>query len=402
MAKPQYDVVIAGGSLAGLLTARELASRSSVSVLVLEQDHEIGTPEHCGGLVSLSGLKKLGIVPSYRSYRNAIARAEIRSKSSFFEIDAHRQGVIAVDRRELDKQIAFQAQNLGVEIRTMCSMRSVSAAHTFDGRVKHDENEGNRGHAFAVKTTEGSVYCKFFVDATGLSSLIRRQRNGILPSGQYEVYAPWVDSDTVELHFDSDRYPGFFAWIIPLGENKAKIGVAGSGINVINTLNSFLESKGASYSIIRKVYAPIYVAGPIKHFIQGSKFLFVGDAAGQTKPTTAGGILSSGMGGLLAGRAVSNAIETEDDSSLSQYHVEWLSLFGSEFRKLLLARRVFERLDNRALDEIFSTVSKTALRRISQEGDFDFHSAPLSVIFDAKSAARMLRSLLGNELRKAR
>jgi len=51
-----YDVVIAGGSVAGLFCAREIA-RNGHSVLVLEEDHEIGTPEHCGGLVSMSSLE---------------------------------------------------------------------------------------------------------------------------------------------------------------------------------------------------------------------------------------------------------------------------------------------------------------------------------------------------------
>ena len=51
-----YDVVIAGGSVAGLFCAREIA-RNGHSVLVLEEDYEIGTPEHCGGLVSLSALE---------------------------------------------------------------------------------------------------------------------------------------------------------------------------------------------------------------------------------------------------------------------------------------------------------------------------------------------------------
>lgn len=395
MNRTTYDVVVVGGSLSGLLTAREIGSKSSISVKIIEADHEIGTPEHCGGLVSLSGLRKLGIVPSSRSFRNYIARAKIYSKSASFVVDARLQDVVAIDRRELDKQIAFQAQKLGVEIATMCSMKTVS-----DGPKPGETRHNNFEDTFAVHTVEGTVYCKYFVDARGLSSLISRHRTGILPSGQYEVFAPWIDPDTVELYFDSDKYPGFFAWIIPLGENKAKVGVAGKNINIVNSIKSFLESKGPSYSISRKIYAPIYVSGPIKNFIDGHRSLIVGDAAGQTKPTTAGGILSSGMGGLLAGRAIVNAIEAGDDSFLGNYPNEWHSIFGFEFKKLMLARKVFEHLDNKALDEIFSTVSQSALSRISQNGEFDFHSAPLSLILNAKSTSSIVKGLLESKLRK--
>ena len=62
-----YDVVVAGGSVAGLLCAREIASKGN-SVLVIEEDYEIGTPEHCGGLVSTSGLEKLGIIPFSKTF----------------------------------------------------------------------------------------------------------------------------------------------------------------------------------------------------------------------------------------------------------------------------------------------------------------------------------------------
>ena len=395
----QYDVIVAGGSLSGLLTARELVSKSSISVKVLEADHEIGTPEHCGGLVSLSGLRKLGIVPSSRTFRNHILRARICSRSSSFIVDAKLQDVVAIDRRELDKQIAFQAQKLGAEITTMNSMKSVTACPKLHG---HRSNRPEDEYTYTVNTSEGTFYCKYFVDARGLSSLIRRGRTGVLPSAQYEVFAPWIEPDTVELYFDAHKYPGFFAWIIPLGENKAKIGVAGRDINIINSINSFLGSKGSSYSISRKIFAPIYVSGPIRSFIEGHRFLIVGDAAGQTKPTTAGGILSSGMGGLLAGRAIAKAIRQGDDLFLNDYPREWRSKFGFEFKKLILARKLFEHLDNQAIDGIFSTVSQSTLAKISQDGEFDFHSAPLSLILNGRTASRIVKGLLESRLRKAK
>ena len=66
-----YDVVVGGGSVAGLLSAREIASKG-FSVLVIEEDYEIGTPEHCGGLVSIAGLEELGIVPFRKTFDHII------------------------------------------------------------------------------------------------------------------------------------------------------------------------------------------------------------------------------------------------------------------------------------------------------------------------------------------
>ncbi|MFZ0628269.1 MAG: dehydrogenase, partial [Nitrososphaeraceae archaeon] len=104
------DVLIAGGSVAGLTTARECSSNGS-STIVIEEDHEIGTPEHCGGMVSLGGLQKLGLIMDSNNFQNAVSKARISSKSTSFEIPAEKQSVIVVDRRGLDKQIAKQAQD---------------------------------------------------------------------------------------------------------------------------------------------------------------------------------------------------------------------------------------------------------------------------------------------------
>ena len=91
-----YDVVIAGGSIAGLLTAREIANDGH-SVLVLEEGFEIGTPEHCGGLVSKKALNELGIELSAKSYDSEINTAKIFSPGGkCFEVDSTKQQILSL------------------------------------------------------------------------------------------------------------------------------------------------------------------------------------------------------------------------------------------------------------------------------------------------------------------
>ena len=377
-----YDVLIAGGSVAGLTTARECSSNGN-STIVIEEDHEIGTPEHCGGMVSLSGLQKLGLMLDSNNFLNAVPMAKIRSTSASFEVSAVKQNVIVVDRRGLDKQIAKQAEDAGAQIRTRCTFKSIAKKES----------------KYTIKTSDGEIECKYFVDAKGLGSLKDASQNGILASAQFEVYAKWIEGKTVEIFFDSDKYPGFFMWIIPMGDGRGKIGVAGKGINTSVALHEFIRSKGEKYSIIRKIFAPIWIGGPRSQFVF-DRTLIVGDAAGQTKPTTAGGIFSCGMGGVLAGQAISNAIEKNDDSLLYEYEKSWKSMFQKEFQSMLLARKVLERLDNKAIDDIFSSLSKKAITDVSNFSDFDFHSSALALFLKTKIATNLTKILIGNEFRR--
>jgi len=79
-----FDVIIAGGSISGLLAAREIAAPGGRSVAVFEEDPEIGTPQHCGGLVSIDGLKNLGMVPAANAIESRIKEAKIFSPSHSF------------------------------------------------------------------------------------------------------------------------------------------------------------------------------------------------------------------------------------------------------------------------------------------------------------------------------
>jgi geranylgeranyl reductase family protein len=373
-----FDVVIAGGSVAGLLSAREISS-NGFSVLVIEEDYEIGTPEHCGGLVSIAGLEELGIIPFRKTFDHMIESAQISAPDgNSFEINSKKQKVIEISRRELDKQIAFQAQKNGAVIKVKTSFQEITDT--------------------GIRTNEENIDCKIFVDARGVASLIHKDRTGIISSAQYEIYADWIHKGQVKVMFDQEKYPGFFAWIIPSNEGKGKVGVAGKGINVAEALDKILEEK-ENYSIIRKIYAPIWIKGPIPNFIDG-KTIIVGDAAGQAKPTTAGGIFTSGMGGVYAGQAISKFLKTNNQSELLEYQKKWNERFGGEFEKQIFARKILERIDNQTINKLFKSITPEIIKDISEKDDFDFHTSSIIKLLGMKGSIKTAQTLIGSEIKK--
>lgn len=373
-----FDVVVAGGSVAGLICAREVA-RNNNTVLVIEEDYEIGTPEHCGGLVSVSGLEELGVIPFRKTFDHLIESAEIFAPNgNSFTINSKKQKVAEISRRELDKQLAHQAQKSGAVIKVRTSFQEL----TDNG----------------IRTNEGEIKCKIFVDARGVASLIHKDRTGILSSAQYEIYADWIKKGKVEVFFDQKKYPGFFAWIIPSGEGKGKVGIAGKGINVSESMEKFLDGK-ERYSIIRKIFAPIWIKGPIDKFIDENTVI-IGDAAGQAKPTTAGGIYSSGMGGVFAGRAISKFLKTNNRSDLDEYQINWTEKFGNEFEKQLFARKILERLDNETINKLFESVTPEITKEISEKDDFDFHTGSIVKLLGLKGSIKTAQTLISGEFKK--
>jgi len=373
----KYDAVIAGGSISGLMTAREIA-KNGHSVLVLEEGFEIGTPDHCGGLVSTSALSELGIDPTQKTFDSTIDSAIIYAPSGkHIEINSKKQKVIVVNRRELDKQVAKQAEQSGAEI-----------------RVKTGFKEKTK---LGVKTTDGEIGCKILVDCRGVAALINNERDGVLLSAQYEVYADWIKDGRVEVYFDNIKYPGFFAWIIPSGNGTGKVGIAGREINVSNLMEQFLKSKG-NHSTIRKIFAPIWIKGPIKNFVT-ENIVIAGDAAGQSKPTTAGGIYSCGMGGIFAGNAITKYLESDDKAQLKQYQRNWHSKFGKEFEKQRLARKILERIDNKTIDIIFDTITPEITDEISNKDDFDFHASSIVKLLGMRKSLNAAQNIISAEIK---
>jgi len=368
-----YDVIIAGGSVAGLSAAAKAAS-AGARVLILEDDLEIGIPCKCDGLVSVNAMEQMGVRLDSNLVQNDIWAAKLHSPGGItLNLDASKQRVVVLDRQRLDLQLAEQAYRAGADV--LLGQRVMSF---------NDNGEG-----VTVYTRQGEMQAKIAIDACGPSSLLPENRSLIMQAARCELYGDWFEDHTVELYFDHDQYPGFFAWVIPVSAQKAKAGVAGHGINPFRALDRFLAERGKHY-VVQKTAAPIVIDGPISSFTSG-RVAKAGDAAAQSKPTTAGGIYTGGIAGVLAGRYAAEAALHDEPGALLEYEKLWRKQFEWEFSVMRMARRIVSGLDNRVLDKLFKALGESRMLEIlSEQGDFDLHAQSIMKLFREKSIYKVL------------
>ena len=376
-----YDVIIAGGGLAGLLAAREAVSKE-LSVAVLEDDLEIGMPDKCDGFVSMKALMSLGVIPSSRAVQNTIKRVLLYPPSGKpIEVETPKLKVVVLDRGIFDKDLAKGASSKGAEI--MLGER-VSKVVEEEGCVRVEAS-----HVFKSK---------LYIEARGTSALPAEKQRSLIPAARYEVEARWIQEDAVEIYVDSAKYPCFFLWVIPKGKDSAKVGVAGRSINCFATLDRFLKERGGGH-VIKKITAPIYVGGPIDSFVKG-RVMIVGDSAGQTKPSTGGGIYSCGLGGVFAGQAAAKYLLDGDIDALQKYTRSWLHLFKEDFRATLQARRIYEKMDNRSIEKVFNLLrEKNLLNDILQEDGFDEHSKWITRFLSFEDLVKIFSIIAAEEVK---
>ncbi len=372
-----YDFLVAGGSIAGLTFASE-AARRGARVLVAEEHAEIGEPEKCDGLVSLRGLRKYGYAPDPGVVQNRIASAVVHSPlGKSLAVNASALDVVVLDRSEFDRQVASTAESKGATIQKGTRVNSVE----------------EQGDGVVARVGDESVTAKYVIDATGPAS---SPRQGVLPAAKYEIEGEWVKQHVVEVFMDADRFPGFFAWVIPYGKHRAKVGVAGRGISPFRALDSFLE--GRECSIIRRVSAPIYVGGPVSRFVRQRRIL-VGESAGQVKPTTAGGIMTSIAGAVLAAKWACTSLDRKKPELLVNYQTEWEAAFLKEMKTMLRLRGVLEKLSNSDFEALVAALGTPKLTTKLSQTDFDFHASALLGVLGIPGLLRVARVVASAEVR---
>ncbi len=291
---------------------------------------------------------------------------------------------LILNRMKLDQFLAKQAIATGAELKT--NARASKFLREQDGSARIILQNGEQ------------VSCKVAVDASGAGSRLPEQAgldtpdwSQLLPGLQYELIGTPKQGDMVDLFFGSDKAPGFFAWSIPTGDYSARVGLASRKGNVKKLIDKLVTEHWSKAAIDATKSGSVLVSGPIGK-CWSYNFLVVGDAAGQVKQTTGGGIVIGGCCGQMAGRAASAFAAAKGDDGvrfLRDYDLKWKEMFDSDLRGMSLARKVFAGLSDDTLDRLFHVLRKH-VGEIEELGDMDFQGKVISQMLRKKELVKLL------------
>jgi digeranylgeranylglycerophospholipid reductase len=381
------DVAVVGGGPCGSIAAFHLAKRGA-NVAVFEEHDEIGVPCHCAGHLSITGLKRLSLYPLPASIvENTFMGAVFHSPHGReFSVRFKAPVTCVVNRALLDKLIAKKAEEAGARFFLGSRVESLIV-----------ENGFVKGVAVKQKGATSRWKAKIVVDAEGISARLSRQaglpspnRSAIVKGVETEVEGVRdVQQDMVEVFLGRDYAPGFFAWLIPKADGKAKVGLATNTGDPKTLLQKLMLKHPATSRKLRNakalqtVFHPVTLGGPIPR-TYGNGLLTIGDAASHVKATTGGGVVLGLTCAGIAAEVVSEALRRSDLSSsfLREYQRRCEAALGFDMRVMLRMRGMLDALSDRQLDNVIGFCARFGADRV------------LSDVEDTDLQGRSLLSLL--------
>jgi len=361
-----HDVIITGAGPIGSYVAHRLAGEG-YRVLVFEKNSSVGRSV-CTGIVGLECVDTFGIDDGV--ILRKVNSANLYSPSgNRLHIYREEPQACILNRKAFDIALAEKAKRAGAE-------------YQFDCRVTNVISEDDRALVSISRHGKEEIFeARMAVIASGFApGLINRL--GLGKFRDYTVGAQAVVETTgtneVEIYF-GDVAPGFFAWLVPTTPPLARAGLL-SRTKPVFYLRTWLADL-ASRGIIANADVPLdYGAIPLQPLKRtcGNRFIVVGDAAGQVKPTSGGGVYYGLLSAEIAVSTLLLALEDNDLSAkrLARYERDWRRKLGREIRTGYWARRLYERMGNRRIDRMFQIVKlsgiDTALLK-AKDLSFDWH-----------------------------
>jgi digeranylgeranylglycerophospholipid reductase len=370
----ETEVAVVGAGPAGSTIAYHLARRGR-SVLLAEEHRRVGFPVQCAGLVSSRVIQMAG---TDRMVLNVIRGATIFSPSlRRLSFSAPEPRAYVLSRSGLDRALADRAARAGVRVEPGWKFVGVT------GRM------GSGRPVLSFRTVDGEsreVQARLVVGADGVTSPVARAFRlrrplEVLPAYEAEVPLSGGEGDQVEVYLGHDLAPGLFGWSVPDGGGLARIGVAvraDTGRTARDYYRALVRQMARQRG--RPVPGPVevVVAGiPIGEVprTEGDHVLLVGDAAGQVKPLSGGGIYTGMRAAEIAAEVADEALSRGEPlaGSLADYGVRWRRELGEEFRRAWFLRRLFLRLKDEDFERLLDLLDEEGLlSSIIALGDIDF------------------------------
>ena len=375
------DVIVVGAGPAGNNTALGLVKQGH-SVTVIDWRHNIGD-KPCTGIIGQECISRFPIDPSL-IYRSA-SKAQVVSPDLLnIQLEAKTPQASIIDRVAYVASFAQRAQEAGAKYRLGQRVKEIVL----------DEQ------GVSVRTRDRTYRSRAVVLASGFGSpLVRQLGLGSVPDHVSGIQAlvSTVNIEGVEVYLGQNVAPGFFSWIVPTSPGRALVGLL-TRRKAPAHLGRFLRQLKLNHRIGEVLKESECWGVPLRPLKQTfrDRVLVVGDAAGQVKPTTGGGIYYSLRASEIAVEALGRALLEDDLSaaSLSEYQAKWKKLLAAELEVGYSARRIFEFLTDQ---QISSLVRQTAANGLHQElinsadSAFDWHSQVINTVMNNPAFGGVLR-----------
>ncbi|HEC62847.1 MAG TPA: NAD(P)/FAD-dependent oxidoreductase [Candidatus Acetothermia bacterium] len=320
--REKWDVAVVGGGPAGALAAAA-AARAGARVVLLERTRR--APVRCGGLIGPHARRLLALTPDLVLQEITAIRIHPPAGEPV-ELQAENPKAYVVDRKKLDQLLLLRASEAGVEVRLGV------AARGFSGEVLY--------------TTCGKLEFSVLIGADGPRSSVAQWAG--LP-GPREVLVGVqarlrvrVQQGLVQVFLGSRVAPGFFGWAIPTEEHMLVGLGTTAGRAAGELLRELLRAHFPGAEVVERT-AGLIPIGPSSRTHAG-RVLLVGDAAGQTKPLSGGGLYFLARCAPLAGE-----LAAQGPTALADYQPRWQREIGQEIEFGLRVRRVFLRVTDEKL-----------------------------------------------------
>lgn len=359
--------VVIGGGPAGSKAAELLAKDRDV--LVFEEHAESGTPMGCAGLVTDKVLEMSGVRPDIlnKLYGANVffpdgRKVSVRSKWPKANV---------IDRADLDRKMAEKANDAGAEYRFNEKYRS----HTISDRV-------------TIDSTNGTTECSLLIGADGHSSRVAKtlgidnSPREYVRGFQMDLRKKYDEEDMINIRLGSKVAPGFFSWELPFGD-FVRVGMctSWSAGPPVNYMQPLLKAAGLeSASVIKKYSGKIPLGGRPRSY--GERLMLIGDAAGQVKPISGGGLYPAFRSAEALKNMANIVFETNDFSAknMSQYEEEWKTDLGKEMKNGYRLRRAYVKFTDDDLDRAGKVASRESVRSVLDEIDLDSPSSVVSQV----------------------